>query len=109
LTTFTLFGGRILNMDARMEARLLKNIRAHRVRGGVCADVTHCKSDMWTCLSCGQFIPEKEQLSWFEEQAESWRTKAERFVHDPLIRANALKNAEAFEDVIHKLKAGDVS
>jgi hypothetical protein len=106
---YVLFGGRVLKMDARMEARLLKNIRAHRVRGGVCADVTHCKSDMWACLSCGQFIPEKEQLHWFEDQAEAWRTKAERFAHNPLIRTNALKNADVFENVIRKLKAGDVS
>ena len=102
---YILFGGRILNMDARMESFLLKNIRAHRVRGGICDDITHCRSDMWECLGCGHYIPEKEQLGWFEEQAELWRSKAERFVHDPLIHSNALKNTAAFEAVVRKLKS----
>lgn len=32
---YVLFGGRILNMDEQMEQRLTKNLRAHRVRGGI--------------------------------------------------------------------------
>jgi integrase len=102
---YVLFSGRILNMDARMEAYLLKNIRAHRVRGGICDDITHCSSDMWVCFNCGHFIPEREQLGWFEEQVELWQVKAERFAHEPLIRENALKNLAAFNAVVHKLKA----
>lgn len=33
---YVMFGGRILNMDAVTESRLLKNIRAHRVPGNLC-------------------------------------------------------------------------
>lgn len=50
---YILFGGRILGMDALLEKCLLNNLRAHRVPGGICGDVTGCKSDMWNCLACG--------------------------------------------------------
>ncbi len=56
---YILFGGRILNMDAITEAGLLENMRAHRVPGGICADIPHCRNDMWNCLECVHFIPEK--------------------------------------------------
>lgn len=42
---YILFGGRILDMDELLEMRLLKNFRAHRVPGGICGDVTGCKSE----------------------------------------------------------------
>ena len=45
---YVMFGGRILNMDVVTESRLLKNIRSHRVPGGICADVTHCQSGLWS-------------------------------------------------------------
>ena len=56
---YILFGGRILNMDAITEAGLLENMRAHRVPGGICADIPHFRNDMWNCLECVHFIPEK--------------------------------------------------
>ncbi len=102
--TLVLFGGRILNMEEQLEKRLLKNIRAHRVRGGICSDVSDCKSDMWNCLECKHFIPDSEQLDYFYEQAESWRTKAIRFKDLPMIYQNALKNAELFQKIIDKIR-----
>jgi hypothetical protein len=48
--SYILFGGRILGMEEQLEKRLLKNIRAHRVRGGICSDITGCKSVMWNSL-----------------------------------------------------------
>jgi integrase len=99
-----LFGGRILNMEEQLEKRLLKNIRAHRVRGGICSDITGCKSDMWNCIDCKFFIPEKEQLSYFMEQALSWRGKVEKFKDFPMIKSNALKNARLFEKIAAKIQ-----
>lgn len=104
---YILFGGRILNMEEMMEKRLLKNLRAHRVPGGICSDITGCKSDMWDCLECEHFIPDKEQLSYFKEQADSWRVKAERFLEFPVIHANALRNAGLFECITAKLTGGE--
>ena len=101
--SYVLFGGRILGMEEQLEKRLLKNIRAHRVRGGICSDITGCKSDMWNCLDCEHFIPDQEQLRYFQEQVSAWKSKAEKFMDYPMIHANALKNAALFEKVIKKM------
>jgi hypothetical protein len=104
---YILFGGRILHMEEMLEKRLLKNLRAHKVPGGICGDVTGCKSDMWDCLECGHFIPDRDQLSYFEEQASAWRSKADRFSDFPAIHANALRNADLFERIAAKLLGGE--
>jgi integrase len=101
---YVLFGGRVLHMDEQSEARLLKNLRAHRVRGGICCDITHCKGDMWNCLDCEKFVPDTEQLPFFEEQATAWEEKAKRFAQFPLLRQNALRNAGLFRKVIGKVR-----
>ena len=99
-----LFGGRILNMEEHLEKRLLKNIRAHRVRGGICSDIMGCKSDMWNCLDCKHFIPDKEQIAYFEKQVTAWNDKAEKFRDFPIIKSNSLKNSQLFEKVVAKIK-----
>ena len=104
---FIMFGGRILNMEEQLEKRLLKNIRAHRVRGGICGDITGCRSDMWNCLDCKHFIPDREQLPYFREQVLSWQSKAEKFNDYPMIYNNALRNAELFEKKVKKVMDGD--
>ncbi|MBA1336122.1 MAG: hypothetical protein HPY66_2081 [Firmicutes bacterium] len=104
---YVMFGGRILNMEGQLEKRLLKSIRAHRVRGGICGDITGCKSDMWNCLDCKHFIPDREQLPYFREQVLAWQTKAEKFKDYPMIKTNAMRNAELFEKIVKKLMEGD--
>ncbi|WP_317855124.1 hypothetical protein [Chakrabartyella piscis] len=101
---YVLFGGRILNMDAITESRLLKNLRSHRILGGICADVTHCKSGMWDCISCEKFIPEQEQLEYFKEQVKSWSDKATKFKADDQLHNNFLKLSNQFADIIKKLE-----
>ena len=104
---YVMFGGRILNMEEQLEKRLLKNIRAHRIWGGICGDITGCKSDMWNCLECKHFIPDREQLPYFREQVLSWQTKVEKFKDYPMIKTNALRNAELFEKIVKKLMEGN--
>lgn len=101
---YILFGGRILGMEELLEKRLLKNLRAHRVPGGICGDVTSCKSDMWNCLSCEHFIPDCSQITYFEEQVSSWQVKAKRFEQMPMVRDNAIKNAGLFEAIVKKIR-----
>lgn len=103
---YVLFGGRILNMDFVTESRLLKNIRAHRVPGGVCADVTHCRSGIWECISCRDFVPEMEQLAYFKEQAADWESKAEKFRNDRQLADNFAAIAGGFKTVVEKLERG---
>lgn len=104
---YILFGGRILHMEEQLEKRLLKSLRAHRVPGGICSDVTGCKSDMWNCLGCESFIPDKDQLSYFEQQVIAWRDKAEQFLGFPLIHTSSMRNAALFEQIIKKLRDGE--
>jgi len=99
-----MFRGRILNMNPQTETRLLENVRTQRVRGGICSDITGCKCDMQVCLSCQLFIPEIEQLPFFEEQAETWRIKANRFKAFPIIQKNAAANAELCQEVVNRIK-----
>lgn len=101
---YIMFGGKILNMDAITESRLMRNIRSHRVPGGICIDVTHCKNDMWNCLECNRFIPEKEQLSYFEEQSCAWSEKAKKFRNDAIMYANFTNIAFRFDKIINKIK-----
>ena len=59
---------------------------------------------MWNCLECEHFIPDAEQLSYFEEQAQILKNKALRFQNYPIIHDNALKNAKMFETVVDRIK-----
>lgn len=103
---YVLFAGRILNMDTINESRLLKNLRAHRVPGGICADVTHCKSGLWNCVDCEHFVPELEQLPYFKEQAITWTEKAQRFASNILLHKNFVDIAQKFEIIVEKLEKG---
>ena len=100
-----LFEGRILNMDIITEKRLMANLRAHKVRGGICSDITNCKSDMMTCLSCDSFVPELEQLPYFLEQERLWEEKALRFKDFPIVVQNAKVNAALNKTISEKIKS----
>lgn len=100
---FVLFRGRILNMDPINEARLLKNLRSLRIKGGICVDVTHCASGMWDCISCKQFVPEQEQLPYFQEQVEMWKKKAVLFKDNQQLSANYSQLAGKFREAAEKL------
>ena len=58
---------------------------------------------MWDCLSCEHFVPEKEQLPYFEEQAIAWRDKSELFKNDDYMGIS-----KQFEKIIAKIKTGGV-
>lgn len=90
-------------MNEQLEKRLLNNLRAHRVRGGICSDITGCKSDMWNCLECKFFVPDAEQRDYYIEQIALWKAKQEKFREFPLIRENAERNVKLFECVLKKI------
>lgn len=97
-----LFAGRILNMEEQLEKRLLKNPRAHKVRGGICSDITGCKSDMLNCLSCEYFVPDKEQIDYYKEQIVAWKEKSLKFSDFPLIKNTADENIKLYEKVLER-------
>ncbi len=99
-----LFHGRILNMDIIAETRLLKNLRSHKVLGGICSDVTHCESGMWNCIDCEHFIPEVEQLPYFKEQVVAWSEKADKFEKDKQLYDNFSDISLKFSKIVEKLE-----
>ena len=64
----------------------------------------HCRSNMWNCLECVHFIPEKEQLSYFEEQEKAWRDKAEKFKDYSIMEANFSEISDRFQQIIQKMR-----
>lgn len=103
---YVLFAGRILNMDSITESRLLKNLRAHRVPGGICADITHCKSGLWNCIYCEHFVPEVEQLPYFKEQTVAYSEKAKKFQNDKQMTDNFADIAARFAKIVEKIEDG---
>ena len=109
---YIVFNGRILNMEEVLEKKLLRNIRAHKVNGGICTDITGCKSDMFHCLDCKHFAPDYEKLEYFKAQVISWEKKIVQFKNLPMVSQNARKNTELFQGVVDKIIAvigGDTS
>lgn len=102
---YIVFNGRILNMEEALEKKLLRNIRAHRVNGGICTDIIGCKSDMFSCLDCKHFAPDHENLDYFKDQVISWEKKIEQFENLPIVSQNARKNAKLFQGVVNKIIA----
>jgi integrase len=103
---YIVFNGRILNMEEALEKKLLRNVRAHRVNGGICTDITGCKSDMFNCLDCKHFAPDHENLEYFKGQVISWEKKIIQFEKLPMVSQNARKNANLFQGVVDKITDG---
>lgn len=101
---YTAFNGQVMNCSQEQEDIIMKNVRAHKVRGGICRDITGCKSDMMNCLECQYFKPDPEQLEYYKEQLELWEQKAEKFKAMPMIRANAERNIKLLRRVVDILK-----
>ena len=101
---YTAFNGQVINCSQEQEDIIMKNVRAHKVRGGICRDITGCKSDMMNCLECQYFKPDSEQLEYYKEQLELWEQKAEKFKAMPMIRANAERNIKLLRRVVDILK-----
>ena len=100
---YSVFNGQVLDMDEKTEAEIIRNVRAHKVRGGICRDITGCKSDMMNCLECKFFMPDTNQIEYYKEQIELWRLKADRFKSIPMIKANAERNINLYKNVIAKI------
>lgn len=101
---YVLFGGKIRNMDAFTETKILKEIRSHRLLGGLCTDVTYCRNGMWDCVACKNFIPDQEQLPYFEEQILEWENKITLFKNDEISKQNFTQIKNSFENIVKKIK-----
>ena len=100
-----MFRGRILNMDEQTEKRLLKNLRAIRIgKIGICSDITACKNNPFECLDCDDFIPNADELDYFENQVLEWAEKAARFRDHEYMRQNVEYNLSLNQRIVDKIK-----
>jgi hypothetical protein len=99
------FKGRILNLDEQVEKRLLNNLRTHRLKHGICSDVTSCKDDKrYECLSCKHFIPDANDLEYFENEVLQWERRAEIYKTHPFKFENAVYNLKLNRDIVEQIK-----
>ena len=100
-----MFRGRILNMDEQTESRILKNIRACKIGNlGICSDITGCKSSPFECLNCESFVPNADELDYFENQIYDWSQKVDKFSNHEFMRQNAEYNLELNKNIVAKIK-----
>jgi|GEM_PF-367690 len=99
------FKGRILNLDEQVEKRLLKNLRTHRLKHGICSDVTSCQNDKrYECLSCRHFIPDANDQEYFENEVLQWERRAEIYKTHPFKLENVLYNLTLNRDIVKRIK-----
>lgn len=100
-----MFRGRILNMDEKLEARLLANKRAYRLKGiGICSDITGCQSGIFECLDCDYFVPDSDKLDYFKEQVLYWEDRVELFKNNKSLKENAEYNLELHKKIVVKIE-----
>jgi hypothetical protein len=102
-----LFKGHILNStDDIVWQRIMRRPYAHKIgRLGICSDISNCESNMYECLNeCDYFVPNADELEYFEEEAEQWKKKIDKFSNNQFIRENAQYNYALFQKVIDRIK-----
>ena len=100
------FNGRIMNMNETMQQRLLRNIRAHKVKYGICSDITTCEKN-YECLDdCDYFVPDANDLDYFEYEVIQWKKKVEYYKknNNALLLENAEHNLKLHQNVVNKIK-----
>lgn len=86
------FQGKIMNMNPVLEKRLLRDFRKHKMKLGICSDNEGCKHQ-YRCLEyCEFYIPDCDDLPYFEKEVEEWSRKVEYYKTQN--QANSLENAE---------------
>lgn len=72
-----LFRGRIINADnpSRFDAVLAKPYakRIHQI--GICSDIRSCGSDKSKCLTCEYLVPDVDDLDYYRNELEDWKSK----------------------------------
>ena len=85
------FNGRIINTDNDMqENSILRRPFAKRIyKLGVCSDIRDCNCDKSKCLRCEYLIPNADDLDYYQNEMNDWKTKMEK--------ANSIGNTDFAE------------
>lgn len=103
-----LFRGKIVNSaDDRAFDYFLKRPFAFSLNSmGICVDSRECSKDKFACLACQYFIPNCDDLLYFQEQLEDLQNKlvvAEKMGNE-LYSENVRYNISLFQKVIAKIE-----
>ena len=100
-----LFRGRILKMnDAALESRLLKNVRAYKIKDmGICSDITGCKSGIFDCLDCSYFVPDADSLNYFKDKVIFWEQRVKMFEKNTSLKENAEYNLKLHKGIVERI------
>lgn len=105
-TDAVFFNGKIMNLNPAVQKRLLRNIRAHKVKYGICSDMTDCGNN-YECLDgCDYFVPDANDLPYFEEEVVQWQKKVEVYqkANNTFLLENAEHNLKLHQNVVNKIK-----
>lgn len=74
------FRGRILNENnPLLEQRIMKKPFAMRIHNlGICSDIRTCDKDKSQCLRCKYFIPDVDDLDYYQHDRNEWIKKKEK-------------------------------
>lgn len=79
-----MFKGRITNLDADREKRILSNKRAYQISYsdkciGICTEIASCSNGIFNCFKCSDFAPDSNELAFFKEQVSFWQERIDYF------------------------------
>ncbi|MFI8714532.1 tyrosine-type recombinase/integrase [Brevibacillus brevis] len=106
-----MFRGRIINAeDPNKVKQILSRPFAHKIgRLGICSDISNCPSEMFECLACDFFVPNANEVNYFEEQVKQWEEKVQKYSNHPFLKENALYNLEVNKKIVKKILRGIAS
>lgn len=101
-----MFKGHIINSDDPLKwDRIMRRPFAHKIgRLGICSDISSCESDMYECQDCDFFVPNADELEYFEEEVRQWELKVKKFSNHPYMKENAQYNLEVNQKIVDKIK-----
>lgn len=101
-----IFRGHIINSDDSLKwDRIMRRPFAHKIgKLGVCSDISSCENDMYECLDCDSFVPNADELEYFEEEVCQWELKVRKFSNHPYMKENAQYNLEVNQKIVDKIK-----
>ena len=86
------FQGKIMNITPMLEKRLLRDLRKHKLKLGICSDNEECKHQYRCLEDCEFYIPDCDDLPYFEKEVDEWSKKVEYYKTQN--QPTSLENAE---------------
>lgn len=86
------FQGKIMNITPMLEKRLLRDLKKHKMKLGICSDSEGCKHQYRCLEDCEFYIPDCDDLEYFEKEVYEWSRKVEAYKAEN--QPTSLENAE---------------